>query len=463
MRIITAILSVLLVIIIFLSCRKEQVITSGNLEFSVDTLLFDTVFTTIGSTTAHFTVYNRHNQDIQIKSIHLGGVPEAHYRLNIDGIPTNKVENTVIPANDSIFVFVEVTVNPTNQNSPMVVLDSVVFQTESSTQDVKLVAWGQDVHLLNAETITSDTTWTNDKPYLIYNSMLIDSLITLTIDEGVQIYIHHGSLLYIKGSLIVNGTFDKPVVFQGDRLEEFYDDIPGQWDRIVFFEGSHNNSFNYAIIKNGIIGIQVGTLGLTNKPDVTINNTQVLNMNYAGIYALAGTITSENTIVANAGFYAIALLMGGNYTFYHTTVANLWAYANRTDPSVVITNNLIANGIYYVGDVQATFGNCIIYGNKDDELGLGEDENYEFNILFQNCMITNKETDISNTSRFKNIYTNLNPMFVKYDENNFELNTLSPMIDKGEISIGNLVPNDYKGDSRISDTAPDLGAFERTP
>jgi len=462
MRRITAIIPVLLIIIIY-SCRKEQILTSGSLEFSTDTLLFDTVFTTIGSTTAHFTVYNRHNQAIQIKSIHLGGVPEAHYRLNIDGTSTKEIKNTVIPANDSIFVFVEVTVDPNNQNSPMVVLDSVVFQTESLTQDVKLVAWGQDVHLLNAKTITTDTTWTNDKPYLIYNSMLVDSLVTLTIDEGTQIYIHHGSLLYIKGTLMVNGTFENPVVFQGDRLEEFYDDIPGQWDRIVFFEGSHNNSFNYAIIKNGIIGIQVGTLALTDKPDVAINNTKVLNMNYAGIYALSGTITSKNTIVANVGFYAIALLMGGNYTFYHTTVANLWAYSNRTDPSVVISNNLTANGIYYVGDVtQATFGNCIIYGNKDDELGLSEDENYGFNILFQNCMITNKETDISDTNRFKDIYTNLNPMFVNYGDNNFELDTLSPVIDKGKISIGNLVPFDYKGDSRISDAAPDLGAFEFT-
>ncbi len=450
--------------LVFFSCKKDKLLTSGKLEFSTDTLMFDTVFTTIGSTTANFTVYNRNNQDIQIKSIHLGGVPEAHYRLNIDGTSTSKIEDVVIPANDSIFVFVEVTVDPNNQSSPMVVLDSVVFQTESSIQDVKLVAWGQDVHLLNAETISADTTWTNDKPYLIYNSMLVDSLVTLTIEQGTQIYIHHGSLLYIKGTLIVNGTYDNPIVFQGDRLEEFYNDVPGQWDRIIFFEGSHNNIFNYAIIRNGIIGIQVGTLGLTDKPDVTINNTKVLNMNYAGIYSLAGTITSENTIVANAGFYAIALLMGGNYTFYHTTVANLWAYSNRTDPSIVITNNLMANGIYYVGDlIQATFGNCIVYGNKDDELGLGEDNSYGFNILFQNCMITNKETDISDTTKFKNILTNLDPLFVNYGDNDFELDTLSPVIDKGNIAIGNLVPLDYKGDSRTSDAAPDLGAFERVP
>ncbi len=462
MRLRTIIIPVLL-FIVFSACKKEQFLTSGKLEFSTDTLMFDTVFTTIGSTTANFTVYNPYNQDIQLKSIRLGGVPEAHYRLNIDGTPTSKIENVVIPAKDSLFIFVEVTVDPTSQNSPMVVLDSVVFETETAIQDVKLVAWGQDVHLLNAETIATDTTWTNDKPYLIYNSMLVDSLVTLTINEGTQIYIHHGSLLYIKGTLIVNGTYDNPVVFQGDRLEESYDDIPGQWNRIIFFEGSHNNSFNYAIIKNGIIGIQVGTLGLTDKPDVAIDNTQVLNMNYAGIYSLAGTITSENTIVANAGFYAIALLMGGNYTFYHTTVANLWAYSNRTDPSVVITNNLIANSIYYVGDIQATFGNCIIYGNKDDELGLGEDNSYGFNVLFQNCMITNKEADISDTTRFKNIFTNLDPKFVDYSENDFELDTLSSVIDKGDINIGNLVPTDYKGDSRTSDIAPDLGAFERVP
>lgn len=463
MRLKTTIIPILFIIIVF-ACKKEQFLISGKLTFSTDTLMFDTVFTTIGSTTSNFTVYNPHGQDIKLKSIRLGGVPEAHYRINVDGISTSEIKDVIIPANDSIFVFVEVTVDPNSQNSPMVVLDSVVFETETATQNVKLVAWGQDVHLLNEETIENNTTWTNDKPYLIYNSMLVDSLITLTINEGTQIYIHHGSLLYIQGTLAVNGTYDNPVIFQGDRLEEFYDDVPGQWDRIIFFEGSHNNIFNYAIVKNGIIGIQVGSLGLTDKPDVAINNTQILNMNYAGIYSLGGTITSENTIVANTGFYAIALLMGGDYVFYHTSIANLWAYSNRTDPSVVITNNLVANNIYYVGDLtQATFGNCIIYGNKDDELGLGEDNNYGFNYLFENCMITNKETDISDTTKFKNIFTNLDPKFIDYSENNFELDSLSPMINKGKISIGNLVPLDYKGDSRTSDTAPDLGAFERIP
>ncbi|MCD6367268.1 MAG: hypothetical protein J7L46_07005, partial [Bacteroidales bacterium] len=133
MQLKTAIIPVLL-FIIFSACKKEQFLTSGKLEFSTDTLMFDTVFTTIGSTTANFTVYNPYNQDIQLKSIRLGGVPEAHYRLNIDGTPTSKIENVVIPAKDSLFIFVEVTVDPNSQNSPMVVLDSVIFETETAVQ-----------------------------------------------------------------------------------------------------------------------------------------------------------------------------------------------------------------------------------------------------------------------------------------------------------------------------------------
>ncbi len=447
--------------IIFFSCKKDKFLLSGNLEFSTDTLMFDTVFTTIGSTTASFTAYNPYDTDLKLKCIRLGGINSASFRLNIDGVATKEVRDITIPAKDSIYIFVEVTVDPTNQNSPMVILDSVIFQTENTLQDVKLVAWGQDVHLINGE-ILSTQTWTNDKPYLVYNSMLVDSLNTLTIDEGTQVYLHYGSSIYVKGTLTVNGTYDNPVVFQGDRLEEFYKDIPGQWDRIVFFEGSHNNIVNYAIVKNGIIGIQVGTLGLSDKPDVEIDNTQVLNMNYAGIYSLGGTIYSTNTVVANAGFYAIALLMGGDYTFYQTSVANLWAYSNRSEPSVIFTNYLLANGVYYVGDLaNAIFGNCIIYGNKDDEVNFDKDDGYGFNYLFQNCIITNNQVDISDTTHFKNIYRNLQPKFVNYNENNFELDTLSPAMNKGNISIGNLVPLDYKGDSRTSDAAPDLGAFER--
>ncbi|MBL0032090.1 MAG: hypothetical protein IPP27_07880 [Bacteroidetes bacterium] len=45
---------------ILFSCKKDDFETSGNvqLSFSEDTVMFDTVFTSVGSATEVFTVYN---------------------------------------------------------------------------------------------------------------------------------------------------------------------------------------------------------------------------------------------------------------------------------------------------------------------------------------------------------------------------------------------------------------------
>ena len=449
-------------IILLVQCKKTEIDSDGSITFSTDTVSFDTIFSTIGSTTTFFKIYNPNNTDLKISKIHLGN-SHSMFRLNIDGYNKNSIENLIIPANDSLFVFVEVTVNPTNSNSPMVILDSVIFQMEKHSQNIKLQAFGQDVHLINGQIFKTDTTWTNDKPYLIYNSMLVDSLTSLTIEEGCRLHFHHHSGMYIKGQLIVKGTKDNPVLFQGDRLEYFYDDIPGQWDRIAFLEGSFNNKINYAIIKNGVIGIQTGSLAINNKPSVEIKNTEILNMNYAGLYSLGGGITAENTIVSNCGFYEAALLIGGNYQFNQCTFVNFWKYANRSEPSIVLTNFLLANNTYYLGNLStAFFGNCIIYGSLDDEIGFGKDNTTEFNYQFKNCLITYKKTDISDTNHFQNIITG-DAKLVDYTKNDFHLMQESPCIDAGDKTIGNTIPTDLDEIPRTTDSAPDLGAFEYSP
>jgi hypothetical protein len=156
-------------IIAFSSChREEDYLHDAALSFSIDTLTFDTVFTTIGSTTRYFTVINNNSKAVYLNKIYLAAGGSSQFRLNIDGVAASSVSDVVIPANDSIFIFVEVTVDPTNSNSPMVVEDSVVFVAENSSKSVKLIAWGQDVHLLENYVLSHDTVWNDDKPYLIY-------------------------------------------------------------------------------------------------------------------------------------------------------------------------------------------------------------------------------------------------------------------------------------------------------
>ncbi len=60
-------LGIIVLAMLLMQCRKDNFTddSSATLEFSVDTVLFDTVFNTIGSTTAMLTVYNPNNRAVR--------------------------------------------------------------------------------------------------------------------------------------------------------------------------------------------------------------------------------------------------------------------------------------------------------------------------------------------------------------------------------------------------------------
>lgn len=457
---------------LFISCEKEDFNTSvdAKLVFSEDTILFDTVFTTIGSSTKRFTVKNPYNKNLKISSIYLAGGVNSPYRLNIDGYSSNRLENIEIKEKDSLYIFVEVTVDPNNSNLPLVVKDSIIFSFNNKQQDIDLISFGQDVHLIKTQgrfsVINENTNWINDKPYLVYDSLIVAPNTTLTLESGVKVYFHKGSGCYILGTVIATGTFESPIIFQGDRLESDYQDIPGQWDGIWLIAGSKDNLFNYTEIKNAIIGIQVDTLANYSKPTLSLSNSIIANMTYAGIYAQGSTIEAYNNLITNCGRFAIALTIGGSYEFYHCTIGNYWGFSTRTTPSVLLNNYYIdINNIVQTRDLnKALFGNCIIYGNKESEIVIDKssDNDYELNYKFDHTLIkVDSDFSTSNPENFESIIVNQDPKFKDPYNGDFELDTLSVAKDKGADNYGLMFPLDFNHESRISDSHPDLGAFER--
>src|SRR5512133_3648719 len=172
----------ILIVAITVACNRRELDPDPDAmpSFSTDTVTFDTIFTTIGSATLNFKIYNHSNRPLLISSIDLAGGSSSFFRLNIDGDPYSSVRNIEIPPDDSLFVFVAVTIDPNNQNNPLVVKDSILFNTNGRLQDVKLIAYGQDVHLINGDIIPGQV-WSADKPYLIYNSMAVDTGEIITI------------------------------------------------------------------------------------------------------------------------------------------------------------------------------------------------------------------------------------------------------------------------------------------
>lgn len=468
---------VILLMVIW-SCRKKDLApdTSSQLYFSTDTITFDTVFTTIGSSTEFFMIRNKSSRSINISSIKLAGGSNSNFRINIDGLSGVDFTDIEILPEDSLFAFVEVTVDPNNQNQPMLITDSIVFFTNGHIQDVDLVAFGQDAYfILPNKSISGlppfnivagegvDTTWTNEKPIVVYGYAVVDSTATLRIQEGTQIYFHANSGLWIYkgGSLKVNGSLNKEVVFQGDRREQSYENTPGQWDRIWLNEGSVDNEINYAIIKNGFIGIQSEILQEHMGNKLQINNSIIKNMSGAGILARNYIIASENLVIADCQQYALALTMGGLYDFKHATISNNWSYSIRNTPALYFNNyyKSSTNVVYPFDLVQANFTNCIIYGNNDEEL-VADSSNLggKFQYFFDHCLIKSS-MNVSDLNHWNQILVNQDPLFEDKSNFDFHLQTNSPARKVGKSGV---VAVDIEGELRDVNT-PNLGAYEVLP
>jgi len=454
------------VIFWILSCEREKFILDQpvQLKFSVDTVYFDTVFTQIGTVTKRFTVQNPYQDYIRISTIQLAGGENSVFRINVDGLPGILFTGIEIPPEDSLFIFVEATLNPNNIDEILLQEDSILFITNKNKQSINLSAWGQDVHMMRKETLSTQT-WINDKPYLVIDYVYVDSSEVLQLDPGVRVFLHRDAVFYVGGTIQVNGTLDEPVYFRGDRLEKMYEDIPGQWGGIYLIPGSRDNIFKHTIIRGGNFGILIDTFMSETVPALLIENSFIADHSSFGILARGSFIHASNTVIANCGTCAVALIWGGTYEFYHCTIANRWLYGGVRNTPAVFLNNYYKDiyGKIQMRDIhKAYFGNCIIHGNRQYEFETDKDPGgtgiLEYTI--DHCIGKFGSPDLD-TTRFIEVIKDKDPKFISWDEYNFEPDTLSPVKDIGNPLIGNMFPIDKNGNNRMEDGKPDAGAFER--
>jgi hypothetical protein len=451
-------LGIILLGLCWISCKKTPDVeqsSSAMLSFSTDTLWFDTVFTTRGSITKRIRFYNTLKKDLIISSIRLGNGNASAYRINIDGSPASSITDYRIASGDSAIVFVEVTIDPNNSISPFLVLDSILFTTNTNLQKVYLGAYGQNANYLKDSIISSNTTWTSTLPYVIVGQgVLVDTNVVLTIEKGTRVHFGKLAQLFVAGTLKVNGALGDTVVFQGDRLEQLYNDEPGQWNSIQFIPPSRNNTFNYAIVKNAIFGIIVGTLPSDPNIDVLINNSKIMHMSATGIFGINGKVSCYNSVFLDCAQHAMLGAYGGNYEFVHNTIGNFNTSGfSRSTPSMLFTDVLLDTLTPYSQPLIVNLVNNIIWGNNADELELSpQASNYTFTI--SNNLIRDSKQQFGPS----NVY-NKDPLFTNFIKEDLSIDTtISPAHQAGVLVNSALFTNDIEGNLRKN--PPSIGAYE---
>ncbi|MFM2010401.1 MAG: hypothetical protein RLZZ479_792 [Bacteroidota bacterium] len=479
------------------ACRSdfETVASKGDLVFSQDTIILDTVFSTIGSSTFQLKVYNKSNQDISIPSIQLGKGLSSKYRMTVDGMSGNQgklFQDVTLLAKDSLYIFIETTANAADANpTDFLYTDQIQFGSGANLQKVELVTLVKDAVLLfpqrlsngSKETITlgnktvegfylddNELHFTNQKAYVIYGYAAVLPGKTAVFDAGARVYFHANSGLVVgnNASLQINGRssstsqLENEVVFLGDRLQADYANVPGQWETVWLGE-STNVNIDHLTIKNASIGLLVQN---NNGTTASIKNTQIYNSAHYGILAQNGKINAENLVINTAGEASLSCTYGGNYTFTHCTFNNNW---NSSNQMAVALSNFKLGAVPETNALsKATFNNCIIYGSYSNELELNKKTGAAFEYQFNNCLIkmdakagaTNPLYQFTNDpAHYNNILLNQDPKFQSSAKNKLNIDATSAAFAKGNTSY--LIPFDISGTTRT--LPPDLGAYQSKP
>ena len=451
---------------LFSSCIEDGFTTSSSdiLEFNMDTVAFDTVITLQGTATKQMVVYNHSPKQINISSIKVAGLSDkGHFYINVDGIRGDEFQNVEIRGNDSIFIFIEAFLDEMEKNEPTLIEDRLVFFTNGKEQKVLLSAWGQDVVRINGDTISTDASFTADKPYLIYDTLFVAPHVKLTIDAGTTLLFHDKGAIRCAGTMLANGTAEAPITFRGDRLDRIvgetsFDIMSGQWGGVIFTTPTMGNVLKHVIMRGSTIGMHCrNDYGDTTQCALKLVNCVLTNSATTCLAALACKIEAIGTEFSDAG-EEVAYFEGCNLQASQCTFANYYLFGVSDLPVVSVYNAQFANGDLL--KMNASFDNCIFYNSLSKNPEINDGNLDGFDVYLRYCLLKSSGVD---DDHFINCVWKGDPCFLTVREDyifDYRLGNESDAIGKGNPDLCPVEARyDRYGKDRFATGAIDLGAY----
>ena len=378
--------------------------------------------------------------------------------------------------------------------SPFIAEDRLIFETGDTREDVVLMAFGQNAFYINGFnrgqfaglTPTSigcqdgPVVFPVDLPTVIYGSLIIDSCVVQAL-PGTRIFFHGGVQKNVEafgnlgffndgfiftlpnGSLQLLGTQENPVVLRTDRLEDRFQTDPAKYRGLIFGAGSRNNIVRYTELYNSVVGVTADSAA-----EVTIENSTIA---YTGGPAVSGRLsdlTLRNTLLHSNFGNSLQVILGGNLTMDHVTIANYGVDAL----AAVITNvETDENDVTFVAPLRVRIDNSIISGSGNSELVLfdgtvGEEPEF-FDVAITNSIVKTDDRFVENFPTFyESVCQNCvntvfsDTLFRNLPEDDYRLDSLS--IGRNLGSYNADLPADIRGVLRSPDST-DVGAFEFLP
>lgn len=426
------------------SCIEDEFTDSPSDQpyFSVETLDFGTVFTGEATPTRRFLINNPHSKSLSISDIHLSGDDASCFRLNVDGISGDTFSGVDIRGKDSIFVFVAATF-PEREGLGADYTAQVDVTTNGVTQSLPIAAYGLNVVRLKAVTAEADMRLTAEKPYQIYDSLVVAPGATLTVEAGARLCFHDKASLIVRGTLRCEGSAEAPVSMGGDRTGNVVGDISfdimsRQWKGVFFASTSKGNMLSHTVIRNTSEGVSIAgdpEADYSSAPQLSLHNSVLTNSGDLGLLAVHSAIKAVGCEFSEAAAGLVAL-HGGSHTFNHCTFANNYLFT-AIGGAAVQFSHLSADTKTGLDDgsglpyAAADFSNCILYG-LGSEVSHGDLTGTD--VYFRRCLLRSNGEDDDNF------------LMCVWDED----------------PLYYTVRNDYLFDYRVKPDSPAIGAADAT-
>jgi len=457
------------------SCIEDGITTSPSHQpvFSADTVQMGTLFTLNASPTKRFTVYNRHDKGLVISDISFSDDPMGYFRMNVDGVSGRRFDNVDIRPNDSIFIFVEATLPENGRDIPVDILAHIEFRTNGVSSSLPVKATGRDAIRLSGNTrFSGNSSLDASKPYLVSDSIVVEKGGTLTIPAGTELFMHDGARMVVHGTLIADGTAEKPVSVTGDRYGNVAASIPyeimsGQWGGIEFTPSSVANRISYASIRNSSYGLVLDHVSATaDAPSLLIVNSQVRNTKEYLLYAIFSDVQAYGCEFSDASA-GLVRLAGGKHDFGNCTFANYYLFTALGGPALQLSHLNAADDAENPEEISdedaalpymsAVFSNSIIYGNGKE---INHADLDDTDVYLKNCLF--KSTGSDDEHFIGNLW-DTDPMYYTVRNDylfDYRLKPGSPAADAGDPAfISPLTATDRFGTPRDA-AAPSLGAYQ---
>lgn len=467
------------------SCLDETY--SGDPEeqpvLSTDTLSFDTVLTEISTVTRFLKIINPHDKFLEIDEVSVTGEGAKFFNLNVDGRPGKVITNVRVAPNDSIYVFVEANIDPTQPDnvSPYFIEANLSVRRLGREVSAVLLAYGQNANYIPGPDqpnriliLTCDlqqVVWDDPKPYVLYGTLLIDSC-TLVLPAGTRLYVHGGiannqigiyqdGLIYTlpNGRIVANGTLQNPVIIRDDRIEP---DYAGVWAGVRLGPSSGPHTFNFTHISQGAVGIYADSAS-----QLTVSNSIIFNTDGPGLLTRHAKADITNSLFYSNGFEGIALTFGGEYSINYCTVANF----GNTRSAIHMSNFHCYDPLCEVSllnPLSAQIANSIFVGSSTDEISISDankDDSSFFGLEMKGCIVVTN--DLLKPQFYPDFFTTIcnpcyewslsDPLFKSISMDDYHLDSLSLALQKA-LPLP-FIMTDIEGNSRDAVT-PDIGCYE---